>query len=77
VHQPLGGVDEHGHAIPLEYQGSPVPKRMNQLGMGGAPVPGSLLTPDSPEETAALERARADDATAAIAARDGRVTAGE
>src|SRR5699024_1758250 len=22
VHQPLGGVDEHGHAIPLEYQGA-------------------------------------------------------
>jgi ubiquinol-cytochrome c reductase cytochrome b subunit len=39
VHQPLGGVDDHGHAIPLEYQGAPVPKRMNQLGMGGSPVP--------------------------------------
>ena len=25
------------------------PKRMNQLGMGGAPVPGSLLTPDPPD----------------------------
>ena len=22
VHQPLGGVDDHGHAIPLEYQGA-------------------------------------------------------
>ena len=33
---------------------------MNQLGMGGAPVPGSLLTPDPPEETAALARARAE-----------------
>jgi ubiquinol-cytochrome c reductase cytochrome b subunit len=58
VHQPLGGVDVHGHAIPLEYQGAPVPKRMNQLGAGGAPVPGSLLSPDPAEETAALERAR-------------------
>ncbi|HEX2299795.1 MAG TPA: cytochrome b, partial [Pseudonocardiaceae bacterium] len=58
VHQPLGGVDEHGHAIPLEYQGAPVPKRMNQLGSGGFPVPGSLLTPDPAEETAALEVAR-------------------
>jgi ubiquinol-cytochrome c reductase cytochrome b subunit len=58
VHQPLGGVDEHGHAIPLEYQGAPVPKRMSQLGAGGAPVPGSLLSPDPAEETAALERAR-------------------
>ena len=60
VHQPLAGVDAHGHPIPLEYQGAPVPKRMNQLGMGGAPVPGSLLTPDPPEQTAALERSRAE-----------------
>ena len=37
---------------------------MNQLGMGGAPVPGSLLTPDPPEETAALARARAELAAA-------------
>ncbi len=58
VHQPLAGVDEHGHPIPLEYQGAPVPKRMNQLGMGGAPVPGSLLKPDPPEQTAELERAK-------------------
>jgi len=60
VHQPLGGVDDHGHAIPLAYQGAPVPKRMNQLGMGGSAVPGSLLTPDDPEETARLEQARAE-----------------
>ena len=38
VHQPLGGVDAHGHAIPLAYQGAPVPKRMNQLGFAGAPI---------------------------------------
>jgi ubiquinol-cytochrome c reductase cytochrome b subunit len=60
VHQPLGPVDEHGHPIPLEYQGTPVPKKMNKLGMAGAPVAGSLLTPDPPEETAALEKARAE-----------------
>jgi ubiquinol-cytochrome c reductase cytochrome b subunit len=71
VHQPLGGVDGHGHAIPLEYQGAPVPKRMNQLGMGGSPVPGSLLTPDPAEETAALERARAEEAAAEAAANAG------
>ena len=71
VHQPLAGVDEHGHPVPLAYQGAPVPKRMNQLGMGGAPVPGSLLTPDPPEQTAALERARADGADAEAAARNG------
>ena len=33
---------------------------MNQLGIGGAPVAGSLLTPDPPEESAALARARAE-----------------
>jgi quinol---cytochrome-c reductase cytochrome b subunit len=61
VHQPLAGVDSHGHAIPLEYQGAPVPKRMNQLGSSGHPVPGSLLRPDPPEQTAALAAARADE----------------
>jgi ubiquinol-cytochrome c reductase cytochrome b subunit len=33
VHQPLGPVDEHGHGK-LSYAGTPVPKRMNQLGAG-------------------------------------------
>ena len=61
VHQPLAGVDSHGHAIALEYQGAPVPKRMNQLGTSGHPVAGTLLRPDPPEETAALERARAEE----------------
>jgi len=59
VHQPLAGVDEHGHPIALEYQGTPVPKKMNKLGSAGAPVAGSLLRPDPPEETAALAKARA------------------
>jgi ubiquinol-cytochrome c reductase cytochrome b subunit len=59
VHQPLGGVDSHGHPVPLEYQGASVPKRMNQLGSAGHPVPGSFLRPDSPDEVAALENARA------------------
>jgi ubiquinol-cytochrome c reductase cytochrome b subunit len=40
VHQPLGGVDEHGHAIPLEYQGAAVPKKANELGAAGRAVPG-------------------------------------
>jgi ubiquinol-cytochrome c reductase cytochrome b subunit len=31
VHQPLGPVDEHGHGQ-LAYSGTPVPKRMGQLG---------------------------------------------
>jgi ubiquinol-cytochrome c reductase cytochrome b subunit len=60
VHQPLAAVDEHGHPVPLPYQGAPVPKKMNQLGYGGHPVPGSLLRPDPQEETTALERAHED-----------------
>ncbi|MFI9818475.1 cytochrome bc1 complex cytochrome b subunit [Saccharothrix variisporea] len=60
VHQPLGPVDDHGHPLELAYQGAPVPKKMNKLGSAGHPVPGSFLTPDSPEETAALARARAE-----------------
>ncbi|MEQ3550154.1 cytochrome bc complex cytochrome b subunit [Pseudonocardia nematodicida] len=58
VHQPLAGIDEHGHAIPLEYQGTSVPKRMNQLGLAGTSVPGSLFRPDPAEETRALDEAR-------------------
>ena len=34
LHQPLGPVDDHGHPIPLEYQGAALPKRMNKLGVG-------------------------------------------
>jgi ubiquinol-cytochrome c reductase cytochrome b subunit len=68
VHQPLAGVDAHGHPIPLDYQGAPVPKRMNQLGMGGAPVAGSLLKPDPVSETAALDAERA----AVVAAENAR-----
>ncbi|WP_370943193.1 cytochrome bc complex cytochrome b subunit [Amycolatopsis sp. cg5] len=60
LHQPLGGVDDHGHAIPLEYQGATVPKKMNKLGSAGEAVPGSWWTADPAEETAALARARAN-----------------
>ncbi|MFW9214454.1 cytochrome b [Corynebacterium amycolatum] len=49
VHQPLGPVDEHGHAVPLEYQGAYVPKTMNELGAAGHPGRGSFFSPDSPE----------------------------
>jgi quinol---cytochrome-c reductase cytochrome b subunit len=31
VHQPLGPTDDHGHGL-LSYAGTPVPKRMSQLG---------------------------------------------
>ena len=58
IHQPLGDVDDHGHAVELAYQGAPVPKKMNQLGSAGTAVPGSWVSADPAEETAALERAR-------------------
>lgn len=57
LHQPLGPVDEHGHPIPLPYQGAAVPKRMNQLGSAGKPGAGSLLTADPTDEHEALEHA--------------------
>ncbi len=71
VHQPLAGLDSHGHPLPLTYQGAPVPKRMNQLGSAGSPVQGSLLTPDPVGETRALERARAELAAAENARHNG------
>ncbi|MFE3444002.1 cytochrome bc complex cytochrome b subunit [Nocardia sp. NPDC059180] len=51
VHQPLGPVDEHGHPIPLEYQGAVVPKKMNQLGSAGQPGTGSFLRADPWQES--------------------------
>jgi ubiquinol-cytochrome c reductase cytochrome b subunit len=57
LHQPLGPVDAHGHPLPLEYQGAPVPKRMNKLGAGGRPGSG-LLFPDPAPEDAALSQAK-------------------
>jgi len=57
LHQPLGPVDEHGHPLELEYEGAPVPKRMNKLGAGGAPGRGSFLRADPASEDAALNAA--------------------
>src|ERR1700761_750590 len=57
LHQPLGPVDEHGHPIPLEYQGAPVPVKMNKLGSGGAPGSGSFLYADPASEADALTEA--------------------
>ncbi|TQF73558.1 cytochrome bc complex cytochrome b subunit [Rhodococcus spelaei] len=54
VHQPLGPVDDHGHPLPLEYQGAPVPKKMNKLGSAGKPGSGSLLVADPSDEASAL-----------------------
>nr|WP_120492285.1 cytochrome bc complex cytochrome b subunit [Corynebacterium lactis] len=56
VHQPLGPVDEHGHPIPLEYQGAYVPKTMNELGAAGHPGRGSFFKPDAPEIAAEAAR---------------------
>ena len=56
LHQPLGPVDGHGHPLPLEYQGAPVPVKMNKLGSGGSPGSGSFLYADPPSEDAALDR---------------------
>ena len=57
LHQPLGPVDDHGHPIPLEYQGAAVPKRMNKLGSAGAPGTGSFLCADPTSEDRALREA--------------------
>jgi quinol---cytochrome-c reductase cytochrome b subunit len=54
LHQPLGPVDEHGHPIPLEYQGAAVPKRLNKLGSAGKPGTGSLLYADPASDHEAL-----------------------
>ena len=47
VHQPLGPVDEHGHAVPLEYAGSYVPKQPNQLGVADSEVQGTFAPDDA------------------------------
>jgi ubiquinol-cytochrome c reductase cytochrome b subunit len=57
LHQPLGPVDDHGHAIPLTYQGAALPKRMNKLGTSGAPGSGSFLRADPASEREALAEA--------------------
>jgi ubiquinol-cytochrome c reductase cytochrome b subunit len=54
LHQPLGPADDHGHPLSLEYQGAPVPKRMNKLGSAGSPGAGSLLHADPAPEREAL-----------------------
>jgi ubiquinol-cytochrome c reductase cytochrome b subunit len=43
--------------LPLEYQGAPVPTKMNKLGLGGSPGSGSFLFGDPVSEDAALGEA--------------------
>lgn len=54
IHQPLGPVDEHGHQVPLEYGGAPVPKQLNQLGFADSETVGNF----SPADLAVTERVR-------------------
>ena len=54
VHQPLGPVDDHGHPIPLAYQGAAVPKKMNQLGSAGKPGSGTWFKADPIEQSQTL-----------------------
>ncbi len=58
LHQPLGPVDDHGHPIPLEYQGAALPKRMNKLGSAGAPGTGSFLFADPASRARCAHRGR-------------------
>ncbi len=59
VHQPLGPVDEHGHAIPLAYQGAKVPKNMASLGYAGEPGRGGFFSAD--DESIAQRAAEIDE----------------
>jgi ubiquinol-cytochrome c reductase cytochrome b subunit len=71
LHQPLGPVDDHGHPLALEYQGAPVPNKMNKLGSAGSPGSGSFLFADPVSEDAALrEAAHAAEHRALTALRD-------
>ncbi len=71
LHQPLGPVDDHGHPIPLEYQGAALPKRMNKLGSGGSTGSGSFLIADPATESEALaETAHASERKALTALKE-------
>jgi ubiquinol-cytochrome c reductase cytochrome b subunit len=65
LHQPLG-------PSPLEYQGAPVPTKMNKLGSGGSPGSGSFLHADPADEDAALTDARHASERRALTALRGR-----
>ena len=71
LHQPLGPVDDHGHPLPLEYQGTALPKRMNKLGSGGAPGQGSFFRADPVgERDAAVEATHAAERRALVALKE-------
>ncbi|AIT61485.1 menaquinol-cytochrome C reductase [Corynebacterium doosanense CAU 212 = DSM 45436] len=60
IHQPLGKVDAHGHAIPLEYAGARVPKQLNELGLADSQSHGGWFSPDS-DAIAAKRQAHVDE----------------
>ena len=67
IHQPLGPVDDHGHGQ-LQYAGTPVPSKMNQLGNPhGGRVKGFFFPvrekAEIEAELAAIEAARTHEAT--------------
>src|SRR6201993_1864393 len=57
LHQPLGPVEDHGHPVPLEYQGAAAPPKMNQPRSGGSPGSRTFLFADPVSEDAALSEA--------------------
>jgi len=65
LHQPLG-------PLLLEYQGAPVPTKMNKLGLGGSPGSGSFLHADPADEDTALAEARHASERRALTALRGR-----
>ena len=68
IHQPLGPVDDHGHPIPLPYEGAALPKRMNKLGYAGKPGTGQLIPDpkDQQEKLAEVEHEQHEEAKKAL-----------
>ncbi len=61
VHQPLGPVDEHGHAVPLPYAGARVPKQLNELGLADSETQG-LFKPDEQSVTERVHEVHSENA---------------
>lgn len=56
AHQLLDLVGEHDHAVSFGYQGTYIPKAMNELGVAGHPGRDSLFSPDSPRTAEEIAR---------------------
>ncbi|WP_227984988.1 cytochrome b [Nocardia spumae] len=68
IHQPLGPVDADGRPVPLEYQGAAVPKKVNRLGLSGAPGTGSFLRADPSDQRELLDAVTHDQERCRLAA---------